>query len=191
MNKKETILTVCLGVFVVIGLVLIWKKDKENNILKADLRKTKKDNLILLDEYLKLHNQTMPDSIKKMIIRLKDQYKGIDPKIEAELQDIEDLIVAGKDEIALRSLAKIVEDILRQELSEDLKKKRTAFDKLLDMARKRNIISETIYNIGKEVKEVRNKLTHELGVRLDDETKVSMFVGCISIIYALKGIPNE
>lgn len=191
MNKKETILFVCVGLLAVLGVAFSVKKFNENKKLKAELKSSQKDFLTLLDEYLKTHNQTLPESVKKQIVHLKELYNGTDGKVAEEFQTVEDLIVQGKDELALQTLAKIVENLLKLQLEKELKDKHTAFDKLLDMAKKRNMISENTYSLAKSFKDNRNAITHELAVKLDDNTKVSMFVGGISVIYELKGIRNE
>lgn len=191
MTKKETILVVCVGLLGVLGLIFGVNKYYENQKLKAELKNARIDILTLLDEYLKTHNQTLPESVKKQIVHLKELYSGTDEKVALEFRAVEELIGQGKDELALQTLVKIVENLLKTQLKDELKDKRTALDKLLDMARKRNLISEDTYSLAKLLKDNRNALTHELAVKLDDETKVSMFVGGISIIYELEGIPNE
>lgn len=191
MTKKETILVVCVGLLGVLGLIFGVNKYYENQKLKAELKNARIDILTLLDEYLKTHNQTLPESVKKQIVHLKELYSGTDEKVALEFRAVEELIGQGKDELALQTLVKIVENLLKTQLKDELKDKRTALDKLLDMARKRNLISEDTYSLAKLLKDNRNALTHELAVKLDDETKVSMFVGGISIIYELEGIPND
>ncbi len=196
MNKKETILTVCLGVFVVIGLVLIWKKDKENKLLKTQLKLAEENELGILNEYLKLHKQTLPEPIKQYVIRLKVQYVGVNEKVAKELNDIETLINTGQDEQALQGLSKIVENLLKdrykqENLSEPGKKKIPTFHNLLEYAKEQHWISQESFMFCSELKNVRNILTHELAAKLDDALKTRMFFGSIGVICELKGIPNE
>lgn len=196
MNKKETILTVCLGLALVIGLVFVWKKDKENKILKTRLKLAEENELGLLNEYLKQHKQTLPEPIKQYVIRLKEQYAGINEKVAKELEGIETLINAGQDEAALQGLSKIVENLLKDKFvqecsSEKEEKKIPTYHKLLEFAKEHKWISEDSFCFCNKLKNVRNKLTHELDTKLDDNTKAEMFFGSIGIIYELKGIPNE
>lgn len=196
MTKKETILTICLGVVLAIGLVLLWDKDMENKTLKSKLKLSQENELKLLNEYLKQHNQTLPESIKQYVIRLKEQYKGIDERVVKELEEIENFINTGKDEQALQGLSKIVENLLKEKykqesFSEPEKKKTPTFHKLLEYAKEQHWISEDSFVFCSELKSIRNTLTHELAIKLDDDTKTRMFFGSIGVIYELKGIPND
>ena len=147
MNKKETILTVCLGLALVIGLVFVWKKDKENKILKTRLKLAEENELGLLNEYLKQHKQTLPEPIKQYVIRLKEQYAGINEKVAKELEGIETLINAGQDEAALQGLSKIVENLLKDKFvqecsSEKEEKKINTYHRLLEFTKEHKRISQ-------------------------------------------------
>lgn len=197
MDKKDNSLWVFLGIVAVVGLAA-WgiKNSKENELLKSDLKRTKNDYLILLNEYLKQHNQTLPEPIKQYVIKLKEQYKGIDENVVKELDDVEGSINSGKDEQAFLGLSKIVENILKdryvQECSSEIEKKKIpTYHKLLEFAKEHNWISEYSFMLCKEIKNVRNTLAHELAVKLDENTKTKIFFGSIGVIYELKGIPNE
>lgn len=196
MTKKETILTICLGVLLIIGLIHLWNKDLENETLKFKLKISEENELRLLNEYLKQHNQTLPESIKQHVIGLKAQYKGIDARVVKELEEIESFINTGKDEQALQGLSKIVENLLKERYkqessSEPEKKKTLTFHKLLEYAKEQHWISENSFVLCSELKNIRNTLTHELAIKLDDNIKAKMFLGSIGVIYELKGIPNE
>lgn len=195
MNKKETILTVCLGAAVVLGLVLLWNKDKENKILKRKLKLAEENELDILNEYLKLHKQTLPEPIKQYVIKLKEQFVGVNEKVAKELEDIENLINAGQDEQALQGLSKIVENLLKDKFvqessSEKEEKKIPTYHKLLEYAKEHEWISQDSFCFCNKLKNLRNKLTHELAAKLDDNTKAEMFFGSIGIIYELEGIPK-
>lgn len=149
-------------------------------MLKADLKESQEDKLILLNEYLKQQNQTLPEPIKQYVIRLKEQYIGVNEKVAKELNNIENLINTGQDEQALQGLSKIVENLLKEKYkqecsSEKEDKKIPTYHKLLEYAKEHTWISEDSFCFCNKLKNVRNKLTHELAAKLDDDTKAEMF----------------
>ncbi len=193
MNKKETILFVCVGLLAVFGIAFGYNKYQENQKLKAINQKQKKDILVLLDEYLKLHQQDLPEPIKQLIVNLRVQYKGVDEKVAEELYSIEKLITIGDDEGALQKLAKIIENLLKDRFVQENQEntKIPTFHKLLEYAKEHSWIEEDSFQFCCAFKVLRNHITHELAVKVDDKTKTEMFIGGISLIYNLKGIRNE
>lgn len=147
--------------------------------------------MVLLSEYLK-HKKDIPENIKNQIIKLRDEYSGINETIASELKSIFKLIEQENETLAIQRLALIIENLLKEryiaEGKAENKNKCPAFGKLLEFAQNYKWIKSSHFNISIFVKDKRNQITHELNPDINNNEKIIAFFSCLEIIYHLKGI---
>lgn len=183
-------------VITLLSLIILWLFiDKHKRAVKTDriikrLRKdnfeTKKAYLGLLEKYLKAE-QNVDLGIISEIEKLKKEVDTLDFTVHIELETVIDNLNNGKSTEAVRLLAKVVENKLKEKANKDASfKGKPMLHNLLDFAKNCNWITSRQYENGLFLKDIRNKESHELVVL--EETKnigLSIFSG-IDIIYSLK-----
>jgi hypothetical protein len=191
--KLKDVLYIIIGVLA----VAIWwlLNDKEKRALKTDriikrLRKdthdTKKAYLNLFEKYLKTQ-QNVDVGIIAELQKLQKSIDTLDFEVHIELESVITNLNQGKSEEAVRLLAKIIENKLKEKTSnEESFKGKPMLHNLLDYAKKCKWITPGQFENAMLLKKIRNKESHELDVQ--EETKnlgLSIFSG-IDLIYALK-----
>lgn len=196
--KKEQIL---IGGGVIIAILLLWlsyelmekkKLDKENESLK-------KDRLKLIKEYLKIAKE-IPSEIKSQIEKLVTEYEDLDQKVARELLDVLNLIEQKMEPKAIATLAKIIENLLKDKFSEEIlngkfsddeefkkRKKSITFQKAIEYAKSVKFLTDHEYNLTNLLREYRNKSSHELGVKFSKNWQTIAFLTGIEIVFKLKG----
>ena len=121
--KKESLLLIAIGALFIGGIM--WALTDENKRLRNQIYKEeeekdkiKKDYLNLLKDYL-TKNKSLPESVKAQLLDLKEHYVGIQDDIAIELNNIVELIRMGKEELAVATLTKIVENLLKDRYVEE------------------------------------------------------------------------
>ena len=183
-------------VITLLSLLVVWLFiDKHKRAVKTDriikrLRKdnfeTKKAYLGLLEKYLKTE-QNVDLGIIAEIEKLKKDIDTLDFTVHIELETVIDNLNKGKSTEAVRLLAKVVENKLKEKAIKDASfKGKPMLHNLLDFAKNCNWITSRQYENGMFLKDIRNKESHELVV-LEDTKNIglSIFTG-IDIIYSLK-----
>lgn len=191
--KLKDILYILIGV---LGLIVLWLfDDKKKRAVKADriIKRLRKENhdikkayLGLFEKYLK-SQQNVDIGIITELQKLKQSIDNLDYTVHIELESVISNLNEGKTCEAVRILAKVVENKLKEKVfnDESFKGKPMLYN-LLNYAKKSNWITPRQFENALILKEMRNKESHELDVQ--EETKnlgLSIFSG-IDIIYALK-----
>ncbi len=183
-------------IIAVLGFAVLWFFDdkkkraiKTNRIIKR-LRKenydVKKAYLGLLEKYLKAQ-QNVDVGIITELQKLKESVDNLDYTVHIELESVIVNLNEGKTSEAVRVLAKVVENKLKEKVANDESfKGKPMLNNLLNHAKKCNWLSSRQFENALLLKELRNKESHELDVQ--EETKnlgLSIFSG-IDLIYSLK-----
>ena len=191
--KLKDILYIIIGI---LGLILFWFiDDKKKRAIKTDriikkLRKenhdTKKTYLGLFEKYLK-SQQNVDVGIISELQKLQKSIDTLDFEVHIELESVIHNLNEGKSEEAVRLLAKIIENKLKEKATKDKSfKGKLMLHNLLEYAKKCSWITLGQFENAMLLKVIRNKESHELAVQ--EETKnigLSIFAG-IDLIYALK-----
>ncbi len=179
----------------VIALIAIWLfiderqrlRKKESLIEKLNQEKEsfKKAYLELLTRYLKDEKSMTPDLVEE-INKLKNNTDNLDADVHVELDSVLNQMKNGKGSKAVKDLAKIVENELKKKVRQDHKfKQKPMLHNLLKYARDCNWISKLQFENGLKLKDIRNKESHELAVRVNKrELGLTLFAG-IDLLYAL------
>lgn len=156
-----------IGLSVIAGFLIAWlayDQSRTNKLLQQandenDRLSNEKDILInankhLIDRVSEYDNNLrdlknmvadtdhIEDAVKKKITSLIDTYKGVDPRVSNELTAAMALIDAKQPTKAVFSLAKIVENLLKEKYQDDeafkefATSKRPTFHDYLDFAKK-------------------------------------------------------
>ena len=105
---------IAIGVLTIIaGVLILLLIDEQNRSKKKDLKikGLRKQNKDLLTRTLKEKEQ-IPEDIKSQLIKLIDQYEGVEENVCNELIGVLALIEIGQEVKAIKDLAKIIENLL-------------------------------------------------------------------------------
>ena len=180
----------------VLGLLVLWLfEDKKKRAAKANriIKRLRKENhdikrayLGLFEKYLK-SQQNVDVSIITELQKLKESVDNLDYTVHIELESVISNLNDGKTTEAVRVLAKVIENKLKEKAEKDESfKGKPMLHNLLDYAKKCDWISLRQFENAMLLKEIRNKESHEMDVQ--EETKnlgLSLYSG-IDLIYALK-----
>lgn len=183
-------------IITLLTLLIVWLFiDKRKRAIKTDriikrLRKdnyeTKKAYLGLFEKYLKTE-KNVDIGIITELQKLRQSIDTLDFEVHIELEAVIKNLNEGKPEEAVRILAKVVENKLREKaLKDNSFKGKPMLHNLLEFAKNANLITLRQYENGMLLKDIRNKESHELVVL--EETKnlgLCIFSG-IDIIYSLR-----
>lgn len=183
-------------IIIALGLIIFWLfYDKQERAIKMDriVKKLRKENYEIKTAYLELFEKylkTQQNVDVGIIAELQKLRKSVDTlnfSVHLELENVITNLNEGKTVEAVRILAKVVENKLKEKVKkEETFKEKPMLHNLLDFAKVNNWITPRQYENALLLKEVRNKESHELDVQ--EETKnlgLSIFGG-IDLIYALK-----
>ena len=183
-------------IIAILGLLIAWLfNDKYERAIKTDriikrLRKdnyeTKKAYLGLFEKYLKTQ-QNVDVGIIAELEKLKTSVDTLDFTVHIELETVISNLNDGKTTEAVRILAKVVENKLKEKATKDESfKGKPMLHNLLTYAKKCSWITAMQFENALLLKDLRNKESHELDVFADTKTiGLSIFSG-IDLIYALK-----
>ena len=196
--KKDHLL---IGGGVIFIILLIWLSMEldEKKRLNEENEALKKDRLKLIREYLKIAKE-IPTEIKAQLEKLVLEYEDLDNKVAKELLDVLNLIEQKMETKAIASLAKIIENLLKDKFAPEMlkgkftdktefemKKKRIKFFKIVEFAKSENFLSEHEYNLTNLLRDFRNKESHELSVELGKNWRTIAFLTGIEIVFKIKG----
>jgi hypothetical protein len=183
-------------IIALLSLIIIWlfigkrkravKTDRIIKRLRKDNYETKKAYLGLLEKYLKTE-KNVDIGIIAELQKLRQSIDTLDFEVHIELEAVIKNLNDGKPEEAVRILAKVVENKLKEKaIKDDSFKGKPMLHNLLEFAKNCNLITVRQYENGMLLKDIRNKESHELVVL--EETKnlgLCIFSG-IDIIYSLR-----
>lgn len=194
MKGKKNIAIVVLSVTV---LFVLWlfiderekakRKDEIIDRLRDENRKIKAGYLELLEKFLKESGDVEPSVIEELQ-KLKSEIDVLDSEIHVELDSVIKRISEGEGTKAVKDLAKIVENVLKEKVEKDenYQKKRPMLNDLLLYAKDKGLICSRLYENGMKLKELRNLESHELAPTCSKlEIGLSVFAG-IEIINAIR-----
>jgi len=192
MKLKDVLYAVIVGLVILIGWLFFSKKEKlekANRIIKR-LRKDKHE---VMSAYLSLFQkhlnsqQNIDVGLIFEIEKLKSNYNKLDFDTHIELEGIIEYLDTGKAVEAVQKLAKLVENKLKEKSeNEEQFKGNRMLHNLLVSACKFGWIDERQKENGLQLKEVRNKESHELDVNEDSKTIGQCIYAGIDILYSLK-----
>lgn len=211
-----------IGLGIAVGFVILWlayDRDKAYKLLEKSKKKEgdlEKENEVLLSANTELvevvheyednlsslkkmirDNDQLESEVKKKLVTLIDTYKGIDKKVSNELTAAMALIEAKQPTKAAFSLAKIVENLLKEKYSQNGdfrefiksknkgKRRSPVFNDYLEYAKNQNHIGSDEFHFAKGLKEIRNQEGHELDVKKQDSWLATAFFTGIGLIMRL------
>lgn len=192
MKGKNVIIALCLIVVLVVLFLFINEREKAKrkdeiiDRLKDENRRIKMAYLGLLEKYLKANGDVQPSVIKELQ-RLKSEIDDMHTTVHVELESVIKRMTDGEETKAVKDLAKIVENVLKEKAEKDETfKKKPMLHNLLEYAKDKGLICSRLYENGMKLKELRNKESHELAPECSKiEIGMSVFAG-IEIINAVK-----
>lgn len=162
------------------------KKDKIMDRLKEENKELKMAYLSLLEKFLEANG--VEPSVVEELHRLKSEIDEMDTEIHVELDSVIKRISDGEGTKAVKDLAKIVENVLKEKAVKDetFTKKRPMLNDLLLYAKEKGLICTRLYENGLKLRDLRNKESHELTPSCTKlEIGMSVFTG-IEIISAIR-----
>ena len=162
------------------------KKDKIMDRLKEENKELKMAYLSLLEKFLEANG--VEPSVVEELHRLKSEIDEMDTEIHVELDSVIKRISDGEGTKAVKDLAKIVENVLKEKAVKDeiFTKKRPMLNDLLLYAKEKGLICTRLYENGLKLRDLRNKESHELAPSCTKlEIGMSVFTG-IEIISAIR-----
>jgi len=192
--KKVNVALAGISSLAIILLIFLWLDNEKIKKQKSKIEELEKDKLLLLKEHLSSNESKLGSELRTQIERLIEEYKGINEDIVSELVSILQLININEETKAIRSLATIIENILKEKIGDDAefkqKKKRYSLANLLSYAKEINIITKHEFSFGWLLKDIRNEESHELNVnsKKPENWKTIAFFAGIEIIFKLKGV---
>ena len=142
---------VLIGALVITAGVFIYlffderERNKKLLLKNADLEN---DKLNLLKENF-INNKEITPEVKRQLLALIEEYKSRHPKVSIELKDVLEQIQEGKDIKAIRDLAKIIENLLKEKYQNEprfAKLKRITLKPLIDYAKEMSLFNDKLYN---------------------------------------------
>jgi hypothetical protein len=181
---------------IALGIVILWFfEDKKERALKMDriIKRLRKENreiktayLGLFEKYLKTQ-QNVDVGIIAELQKLQKSVDSLDFEVHLELESVITNLNEGKTTEAVRILAKVVENKLKDKAIKDESfKGKPMLHNLLEHAKKCSWITLRQFENAMLLKLIRNKESHELAVQEETKTLgLSIFSG-IDLIYSLK-----
>ncbi len=186
---------ILLGLIGLIALILLWAfiDEKKRSKLKDNIidRLTKENEEIksaylgLLEEFLKEQPEIEP-SILRELQRAKSELDELDTSTHIELNSIIRHVASKEYAKGVRDLTKIVEVKLKEKVEKDVTfKKQKKLHFLLEHAKHCKWITNQEFENAMQLKEIRNKESHELNVQITAlDAGLSVFAG-IKVLYAI------
>lgn len=183
-NLLIGVLIITAGIFI----YLFFEEKERNKKLLLKNTDLQNDRLKLLQENLNINKEITPE-VKRQLLALIDQYESKHQKVSIELKDVLEQIQEGKDIKAIRDLAKIIENLLKEKYQNEprfAKLKRITLKPLIEYAKEMSLFNEKLYNAACILHLFRNEESHELAVTDTENMKMVALLGGIEIIVLLK-----
>jgi hypothetical protein len=196
MKKNEVII---IGVVFSALIIFLATQKSENLKQKKEIEELKKDRLKLIQKILKTEKE-IPAEIKNQLLKLVTEYKDIDPDVSQELMNTLLLIENNHQSKAIATLAKIIENLLRDKFAEEIlhgkynsdiefksKKKRLNFKNIIEFAKNVEFLTEHEFNLLNILREFRDKESHELNIKIGKNWQTIAFLTGIEIVFKILG----
>lgn len=160
-------------------------KDRTIRRLTNENDEIRKAYLDLLQRFMLLHNHANPDILKELE-KLKELTVNLDREIHLAIDKVISLINDGHYEVAIRDLGKIIENILKAKVKEDVSfKKKHSLKNYLEHALECKWIKTHEHGFAELIRIIRNEDSHELNAKIEPhQFGLAVFAG-IEIIYKL------
>jgi hypothetical protein len=176
-----------LAIVAIVFIYLFFDERQKNNKLLEENADLQNDKLKLLKENLSVNKEITPE-VKKQLLALIEEYKSKHPKVSIELKNVLEQIIDGKDVKAIRDLAKIIENLLKEKYQYEpkfAKHKRISLKALIEHAKELSFFNDKLYNAACILHHFRNEESHELAVTETENMKMVALLGGIEIIVLL------
>lgn len=195
MSKTNESQGVLAAFAVLITLLFAWyfisneERHKRKNYIIKKLRdenyEIKMAYLDLLQKYL-IDADNLPSEVLSELNNLKDSIDQLDSDTHLELNETIKLVTEGKESKAIRELAKIVENKLKEKVVQDEEfKKKPMLNNLLVYAKEKGLINSRQFENCDLLRSIRNQESHELAVKVDRcHFGIAVLTG-IEIIYSI------
>ncbi|CAA0237442.1 conserved hypothetical protein [Tenacibaculum maritimum] len=181
---------IALGTVSIVAGILIYLllSEKTLNRLKEkeieNLKKEKKDLLLK-----SLHDkEQIPNEIKEQIIKLINNYHGVEDDICNELISVLELIEIGQEVKAIKDLTKIIENLLKEKFEKENDSKSKKFvplAKLIDYAKESDFFNQREYSTACILRDFRNEESHNLNVTDTRNMIMASMLGGIELIFRI------
>lgn len=180
--------------FITIGALFWWaiSENRKNTLKDKIIRRLTNENdeirkgyLDLLQRFLILKGETAPDILEELE-KLKESLSTLNKDAHIALGNVIGLVNDGYYETAVRDLAKIIENILKEKIDVDasFKKKRDLFN-FLQHAKECKWIKPHEHAYADLIRLMRNNDSHEWNVKEEPhKIGLAIFAG-IEIVYSL------
>jgi hypothetical protein len=186
-NRKD-IPVLVLAVFALVFYIL-WQNEQEqrkkqeeiNHLLRKEVERIKQAYLDLLISFVAEGANAKPDTIRELEA-LKGEIDELDKGTHLEIDSVIRHVTEGEHSKALRDLAKIVENRLKEQIlkNQSFGKRKPTLSNMLSHARDLKWIDEQEYHNGIGLKDIRNEESHELAVT------VTPLDACINVLAGIK-----
>lgn len=183
MKGKDIAITTLVIVAGIFAMLFIAEK-LENIELRKKNDDLLEDKLKLLRETLKNKKSISPEIIDQ-ISKLIEYFRKNKPSISKELSDVIIQIQNGQDIKAIRDLAKIIENLLKDKFKNEprfLKLKYISLKALIEFAKESNLFNDKLYHSACILHQFRNEESHELAVQDSENMKLTALLGGLEII---------
>lgn len=184
-------------IFLIIGavaaIVMVWlfldNEDKKQIIADLERKNDEKDDINRkLQEKIE-ESEEIPAEVKNQLEGLIEKYNNIDNNVSQELMTASSLIEIKEYSKAIGVLTKIIENLLKEKYSNDLKfkekMKKKSFPVLkdyLDYAKEDCFLSAEEFHFANGLREIRNEDAHQLNIKKSKLLTSSAFLSAVDLI---------
>lgn len=195
MSKTNESQGVLAAFAVLITLLFAWyfisneerhkRKDEVIKKLRDENYEIKMAYFNLLHKYLS-EIKNLPSEVLTELNKLKNDIDHLDLDTHLELNETIKLVTEGKESKAIRELAKIVENKLKEKVVQDKEfNKKPMLNNLLVYAKEKGLINSRQFENCDLLRSIRNQESHELAVQVDRcHFGIAVLTG-IEIIYSI------
>lgn len=147
-------------------------KDRAINKLLKDNERLSKQNFDLLQRLIILDNQNVPDVLKELEY-LKDAFSNtVEYKYSEGISRVINQLENGNNGSGILQICKIIESLILSKISEDKKNQyyKAGFQKLIDYAVNKNLISIQEKSYSLLLREIRNAEGHQMDSNVEKRT---------------------
>lgn len=180
---------------IAIILILIWlfvREQKRAELKDSIIRRLEEENEELKANYIDLliafmEAKNLADkSIINDLEELKKKSDHLGSSIHVELEHAIEMMREGKGTKAVKEIAKIVEHLLKEKISKETEKpKNSSLAVMLSFAKDKRWIQPHEEGYGHLIRQIRNKESHEVGVKVENHVICLAIYSGIQIIYGL------
>lgn len=169
----------------------------EENNRRTEAEKKLDDEKRVNEKLLKAMEgiKELPAEIKSQLFRLRVDFESTDSEISSCLDQVTELMSIGLIEDAVFKLAGIIEDTLRERFVADgdynSRSECPGFQKLLNLAYKKDWIDEHEQSFGQFVRSLRNTKAHDVRATFRENQILIAFLSGIEVFYQLKGVKRK